>query len=129
VVSDYKYLAQGGYSQNKVFLIDDFRKNDISFNYLLKLLDRYPINISYKGGSIDFNSEYIFITTPKSIKETFGDNGGDDVKQLERRVYEIDISKLEKDFKFNVIDFESLENYKEKEDQVGQEIKQDDFDF
>lgn len=58
-----------GYQQQEVVLIDDFntkffghtQKEDMSF--LLQLLDRYPVTVEYKGGTVPFNSPTIFITS------------------------------------------------------------------
>lgn len=55
-----------GYNGEKVVLIDDFDPNncfDIVFDFYLKLLDRYPMRIEYKGGSTQFRSKIIIFTS------------------------------------------------------------------
>lgn len=51
------------YAQQRVVILDDFDKEWIPFGQLLKLLDRYPHIVEFKGGSCHFNSEIILITS------------------------------------------------------------------
>lgn len=82
-VSDYSWLGTG-YTQNEVYLMDDFRRTDLSYNRFLKLTGRFPYTLNVKGGHIPFNSPYIIITTPLSIAETFPYENEDN-KQIYRR--------------------------------------------
>lgn len=55
-----------GYKGEQVVLIDDFDPDgcfDITFDFYLKLLDRYPMRIEYKGGSCEFYSRIIIFTS------------------------------------------------------------------
>lgn len=55
-----------GYSGQKVVLIDDFDPEncfDITYDFYLKLLDRYPLRIEWKGGSGNFYSHIIIFTS------------------------------------------------------------------
>ncbi len=54
------------YEQNKVLLIDDYRKDFCKFKDLLTLLDRYPKQVETKGGYIHINSKFIILTSPYS---------------------------------------------------------------
>lgn len=94
-VSNYDWLGTD-YIQQEVFLLDDFRPYNIKFNHLLKITDKYPISLFYKGGQIPLNSPYIIITTPKSIEDTYiGDlSFTEDLKQLKRRCIEVPILSL-----------------------------------
>lgn len=131
--SNKNYMGDN-YHQEKVFLIDDFRRDDINFNTLLKLFDRFPFTLNTKGGFVPFNSEFIFVTAPKKISDMYGENGGDDIKQLVRRVYEIDVSDLV-DFDIHTFDFEKFftdHNLKivQKATPVAvDKVEQDDFEF
>lgn len=63
-----------GYQGQKVVLIDDFDPQntyDIVFDIWLKLLDRYPYRIEYKGGSCQFRSKIIIITSNFDPKTWF----------------------------------------------------------
>jgi len=55
-----------GYNGEKVVLIDDFDPTncfDSTFDWYLKLLDRYPMKVEYKGGSCEFCSKIIIFTS------------------------------------------------------------------
>ncbi|CAN5740448.1 hypothetical protein BH11PAT2_BH11PAT2_00560 [soil metagenome] len=88
-VSSYDWLGTG-YSQNECLLLDDFREFNIPFENLLKLTDRYPFDLFFKGGSVPLNSPYIIFTSPHSIDQTFR-NSRENLEQLRRRVIEIDL--------------------------------------
>ena len=45
-------------------IFDDFRIRGVSFNYLLRILDRYPIDVPVKGGFTYWNPREIVITCP-----------------------------------------------------------------
>jgi len=49
------------YSQQQVILIDDF-DNAIPYRTLLRILDRYAYQGQVKGGYVNINSPYIYIT-------------------------------------------------------------------
>lgn len=50
------------YANNKFVVIDEFY-GWLPWDYLLRLTDRYPFLVESKGGHVQFNSEYIFITS------------------------------------------------------------------
>jgi len=105
--SNFNWLGTG-YTQQECFLLDDFRAHSIEFSELLTLIDIYPTDIYFKGGSIRFNSPYIVITTPESIDNTFHRGYTENLEQLKRRItHEInqDIEKVE-----NLKDYEKLKN-------------------
>jgi len=80
-----------GYDGQPAVVIDDFRSKHIKFAYLLRLLDRYPLRVAFKGGFVDWEPVWIFITTSNSISETFkvrGQHIPEDLLQLERRITE-----------------------------------------
>lgn len=55
-----------GYTGQKGVLLDDFRPGMLKFNFLLRILDGYPVNVNIKGSSVVWNAEVIFITAPTS---------------------------------------------------------------
>lgn len=70
-------------------IIDDFRDNMVSFDFLLRLLDKYPIQVPIKGGFVKWNAKFIFITTCRNIYSTFpirNNKTEEDLKQLKRRI-------------------------------------------
>ncbi len=115
-VSDLKWPGDG-YSQEECLLIDDYREEDMAFHTLLRITDRYPYKLAFKGGSIHLNSPYIIITSPKSIIGTFKFKG-EDLEQLKRRIVaEIDL------------DFEKVEDLKAYEKKEVRNVDQDNDEF
>lgn len=54
------------YSGQEVVLIDDFDPSTMfesAFDWYLKLFDRYPMFVEFKGGSVSFCSKIIYITS------------------------------------------------------------------
>lgn len=50
-----------GYMQEEAFLLDDYDW-DFKRGFLLNLFDRYPMKVEIKGGMVEFNSPYLYIT-------------------------------------------------------------------
>lgn len=88
-VSDFNWIGTG-YSQNDCLLFDDFREFNLSFELLLKITDRFPHTLFYKGGSVPLNSPYIIFTSPLSIEQTYR-HSRENLEQLKRRIAEIDL--------------------------------------
>jgi len=81
-----------GYDGQSVAILDDFRGKHCSFSFLLRLLDRYPFRVPFKGGFVEWNPSVIFITCPYSPDEVFkvrGEHMPEDMKQLERRILKV----------------------------------------
>lgn len=73
-----------GYRGQTCVLLDDMRKDTFKFHELLRLFDRLPLQVEYKGGSTEFNSPVIIVTScyaPEFLYET-----REDLKQLLRRI-------------------------------------------
>lgn len=81
-----------GYRQQQRIVIDDFDydvsddKSLAKYRYLLRLLDRYPIQVETKGGMIHINSPEIFITCEFPPDHYWTDNK---LLQITRRLDEI----------------------------------------
>jgi len=85
-----------GMIEGQPMCIDDYRANgQLSFSMLLKLADRYPMNVETKGGMMNFNSKYLFVTSPHDIRTTFAHleflKEGD-INQMLRRFTELDFN-------------------------------------
>lgn len=76
-----------GYCQNDCILIDDYR-GGLRLNYLLQVLDRYPMRVQIKGGYTQLNSPNIVITSCKSPEDTYR-NCDENIDQLLRRIDEV----------------------------------------
>jgi len=75
-----------GYDQQDVVIIDDYRRDFATFATLLRLFDRYAMSVEYKGGTIQFNSKMIIVTSPKDPKQTWEGRSDEDIQQLMRRI-------------------------------------------
>lgn len=75
-----------GYDANHTMIIDDFRESWCPFVRLLRLLDRYPVRLPCKGGSRQFRSKVIFITSNKAPHLVYPYLGDEDIMQLGRRI-------------------------------------------
>lgn len=53
-----------GYTNQSAIIIDEFY-GWLPFDLLLRLCDRYPLNVEIKGGAVNFNPKTIIITTNK----------------------------------------------------------------
>lgn len=91
-VSSHDWLGTG-YTQNECLLIDDFREFSIPFEQLLKIADRYPFTLFYKGGQIPLNSPFIVITSPYGVDETFKTTR-ENLEQLKRRIVQINMENI-----------------------------------
>jgi len=87
----FKDMSNGkwwdGYRQQDCVVFDDMRRDTFKYHELLRLLDRYPLQVEYKGGALHFNSPTIIITScfpPSDLYET-----REDLQQLLRRIDKI----------------------------------------
>jgi len=73
-------------------IIDDFRfdprNNDVSFAYLLRLTDRYKMQVQNKGGFCEFSARRIIFTSPFSPEMAFVELN-EPIGQFLRRLTEI----------------------------------------
>lgn len=90
-----------GYDGQPFVILDDFRPKHCEFSFFLRLLDRYPLRVPIKGGFVEWNPTYIFITTPECISVTFSTrlvHRSEDIAQLRRRIeheWELPLNELE----------------------------------
>lgn len=75
-----------GYDGHEDIIIDDLRAEDFPFNRLLRILDRYPCRIEYKGGYRQLLARNVIITSPKPPGDTYPELVGEDMGQLKRRI-------------------------------------------
>lgn len=85
-----------GYSQEDTCIIDDYRPNaELSFSFLLRLADRYPLIIQQKcmPGGHHFCSKRLVITSPVPMEKAFEHLNfltEGELKQLRRRFIELE---------------------------------------
>lgn len=82
-----------GYDGQSVAIFDDFRsKHVVNFAFLLRLLDRYPMQVEFKGGFVNWTPDVIFITCPLEPDECFAkrkEHVPEDIAQLHRRITQV----------------------------------------
>lgn len=78
-----------GYSGQKVVIFDDYRASLCPFHELLRILDRYPYRVQFKGGSIELSASVFVITTPHRPEVTWSNRTQESIAQLLRRITEI----------------------------------------
>lgn len=77
-----------GYESQEVILFDDFRDADYAFNWLLQLLDIYPLSLQTKGGWTQAQWKTVLITSPHGPTEAYP-GCGEDRGQLLRRITKV----------------------------------------
>lgn len=75
-----------GYSGTEDVIVDDYRADFCKFSELLRLFDRYPYQVQVKGGTVNFCSRRIVITTPKHPTDVWYNRTAEDLQQLLRRI-------------------------------------------
>lgn len=75
-----------GYDGHHDVIIDDYRRDLCPFHELLRLFDRYPMQVEVKGGSRSFVARRIFVTTPQSPEVCWMGRSDEDIAQLTRRI-------------------------------------------
>lgn len=56
-----------GYIGQESVILDDYRPcKEMPFNFMLNLMDRYPLSVERKGGMMEFISKRIYVTSPYS---------------------------------------------------------------
>lgn len=73
-------------AEHSDIIIDDFRSNLAPFSEILRLFDRYPMRVPFKGGYTNFRPRRIFVTTSKHPSETWLTTGEEAMDQLLRRL-------------------------------------------
>lgn len=73
-----------GYSGHKFVLMDEYR-SQLPMSFLLRLMDRYPMRVQYKGGSAQFVADTIWFTSCKHPRDWYSEQVSDSVQQLLRR--------------------------------------------
>jgi len=86
-----------GYHQQPAVVLDDFDANWMNFRSLLHLLDRYPLQVPIKGGFVQFNSKFIYITSDRHPSKIYTNSL--EYKQVHRRCMDIlSSSEIEEHF-------------------------------
>ncbi len=77
------------YTGQQVALLDDFRGSACKFSWLLRLLDRYPLEVEVKGGFTSWVPLRIYITSCHSPGECYRGVTDENLDQLYRRLHKV----------------------------------------
>jgi len=75
-----------GYDAHEDVILDDFRGDFCKFHELLRILDRYPYRIEFKGGSRQLLAKRIFVTSCYHPSEVYKYATEEKMDQLLRRI-------------------------------------------
>lgn len=78
-----------GYSGQEDVIFDDFTGGDFKLSYLLKLLDRYPMQVPVKGAFVNWCPRRIFITSNLDPRTWYQEANQEHQAALFRRVTHI----------------------------------------
>ncbi len=73
-----------GYHGQKHVIMDEYRAH-LPMSVLLRLMDRYPMRVQFKGGSCQFVADFLYFTSSCHPKDWYKDLPDDKVYQLVRR--------------------------------------------
>jgi len=86
-----------GYQNQDTVIIDDFKFDPKQREDYLKLFDRYPYQVQYKGGYIAFNSRRIVITSSQDLEHAIHEDPETNAyREFFRRIETIKHMTLEK---------------------------------
>lgn len=74
-----------GYQGQPIALFDDFSGSEFKINYLLKLLDRYPMRVPIKGDFVNWKPQEIYITSNLAPIQWYPNAHQEHVDALNRR--------------------------------------------
>ena len=78
-----------GYVDQKEVILDDYRPSMCPFHELLRILDRYPMKVEFKGGSTELQATTFVITTCDRPEHLWQGKTDEMIDQLIRRITEI----------------------------------------
>lgn len=99
-----------GYHGQPVAILDDLRSDSCQWNFLLRLLDEYSMNVPIKGSYVRWAPKLIIVTAPSMPEDMFVNHTNnevwDSIEQLKRRIHAFtkfpeevdDITEIDEDF-------------------------------
>lgn len=83
-LADGRFFFQG-YDGEPTVVMEDFRQDCLPLRQMLRVLDKYQLNVEVKGGHVNFAPTRIIITSCYKPEECFPDTG-ENISQLLRRI-------------------------------------------
>lgn len=89
-----------GYQQQDICLFDEWQTGSpISFKMMLTIMDRYKLQVEIKGGTVEFNSKYIFICNSNNF-DIFDETSFQEFwRRVDRLIITPDKQLLQKNYK------------------------------
>lgn len=87
-LSDLSGRWWDGYGSEPFVCIDDF-DGTMPRTFLLRLLDRYPLKVPFKGGFTEFRSRVVFITSQRPPAEYYEEANKAEIDAIMRRIDEL----------------------------------------
>lgn len=78
-----------GYEGEEVVIVDDYRTTMCQFDYLLRMIDRYPLRVEVKGGTVPLNATTFVFTAPSRPEVMWSLRTEEALQQLIRRISSI----------------------------------------
>lgn len=75
-----------GYEGQPIVLFDDYAGSEFKLQYLLKLLDRYPMQVPIKGGFVSFVPFEIYLTSNLNPRDWYRNANREHVDAMFRRI-------------------------------------------
>ena len=115
-----------GYLGQEDVIFDDLRGDTFKMHELLRLFDRYQMQVEYKGGMVQWCPKRIFVTTPFTPQQMFAAQSDDRIDQLLRRIKEIREFKVKTEITdyFDVVS-DQVEVQNDELDRPGKKAKLD----
>lgn len=75
-----------GYTGQEAAIFDECGEGMMGFNELKKLTDRYAMQVPIKGGSVNWQAKFIYLTSNKCMDEWYPKASSTDMAALHRRI-------------------------------------------
>lgn len=87
-----------GFRGQPLAILDDYRTKHAPFEFMLRLLDRYDVDVPFKGGFVPWTPYIIIITAPKSPTDMWNLRTQEDLAQLVRRCHVVSTISEDEDY-------------------------------
>lgn len=75
-----------GYCGQRIALFDDYDGSVFKLSKFLRILDRYPMQVEIKGGTVNWRPEVIYITSNKTVDDWYSQANTEHIAALHRRI-------------------------------------------
>ncbi len=86
----YKNLEESfweNYNGQEAIILEDLRPHHMRLSTLLRLMDKYPMQVKVKGASAQFRSEVVIVTSDRHPRDFYQDSKGQLVDRIETIIH------------------------------------------